>query len=275
MKFQSFQGKNIYIFGGSSGIGFAAARQFANLGANLFLFARNENRLQDAAEEIKKQSNRLSPKVACRSVDVTLPHEVEHQIRSTVTEFGSPDILINCAGRAYPDHFESISYEQFEETMKINLFGIWNTIQSALPHMKQKGGVIVNVSSVAGFIGVFGYTDYAASKFGIIGLSEALRSELKKYNILVSVLCPPDTHTPGFEVENQTKPEETKAISKSGGILEPEDVASALIQGISKGKKRIIPGLDAKMTYLLKRWAPGIVDFVMDRIILRVQKKNT
>jgi 3-dehydrosphinganine reductase len=76
--------------------------------------------------------------------------------------------------------------------MKINLFGIWNTIQALLPYMKEKGGVIVNTSSVSGYLWIFGYTDYAALKFGIIGLSDALRHELLQYNITVSVLCPPD-----------------------------------------------------------------------------------
>jgi short-subunit dehydrogenase len=71
------------------------------------------------------------------------------------------------------------------------------------------------------------------------------------------VLCPPDTRTPGFEAENQRKPEETRAISESGGILESDQVANALITGISKGKKMILPGFDAKLSYYLKRWCPG------------------
>lgn len=271
MKIDSFEGKNIYIFGGSSGIGLAAARQLAGLGANLFIYARNENRLQAAAAEIEKQRRADTQKVVYKSVDISENHEVEKVINASVNEYGSPDILINCAGRAYPDYFEAITCEQFEETMRINLFGIWNTISSALPHMKKKGGIIVNTSSVAGYVGVFGYSDYAASKFGIIGLSEALRSELKQYNIRVSVLCPPDTQTPGFEIENQTKPEETKAISQGANTLGPEQVAAVLIKEM--GKKMIIPGFDAKLTYYMKRMCPALVDFVMDRTILKTQKK--
>ncbi len=272
MKNSSFEGKNVYIFGGSSGIGLAAAQQFAGLGANLFIYARNKDGLQAAASQIEKQRRVNTQIVAWMPVDISDNQEVTRVINSSV-ETGIPDILINCAGRAYPDHFEAITYEQFEETMKINLFGIWNTIAAALPHMKKKGGAIVNTSSVVGYIGVFGYTDYAASKFGILGLSEAMRSEFKRYNISVSVLCPPDTRTAGFEVENQTKPEETKAISESGGILESDQVAKELIKGIGKGKKMIIPGFDAKLTYYLKRWCPGLVEFVMDRTILKTQKK--
>jgi 3-dehydrosphinganine reductase len=82
-----------------------------------------------------------------------------------------------------------------------------------------------------------------------------------------------DTRTAGFKVENQTKPEETKAISKNGGILEPDQVAKELIMGITKDKKMIIPGFDAKLSYYLKRWCPGLVEFFMDRTVLKTHKK--
>ncbi len=272
MKKDSFEGKNVYIFGGSSGIGLSAARQLAGLGANLFIFARGAKTLLKAATAIEKQRQSNSQKVIWQSVDIARHEDVDKVICNTVENYGAPDILINCAGRAYPDYFESISHVQFEETMKVNLFGIWNTVSSALPHMKEKGGTIVNTSSVVGYLGIFGYTDYAASKFGIIGLSEALRSELKRYNIDVLILCPPDTQTPGFEVENQTKPIETKAISQGAGILGPDQVAKELIKGIVKGRKMIIPGFDAKLTYYLKRWCPGLIDFFIDRTILKARK---
>ena len=119
-----------------------------------------------------------------------------------VQSFGAPDILINNVGRALPRYFEDVTFEQFDETMKTNLYGAWNTISVLVPHMKAGGGTIVNVSSMAGFIGVFGYTDYCASKFAVVGLSEALRQELRRYGITVAVLCPPDTDTPGLANED-------------------------------------------------------------------------
>ena len=118
MKNSSFEGKNVYIFGGSSGIGLAAAQQLAGLGANLFIYARNKDGLQAAASQIEKQRRVNTQIVAWMPVDISDNQEVTRVINSSV-ETGSPDILINCAGRAYPDHFEAITYEQFEETMKI------------------------------------------------------------------------------------------------------------------------------------------------------------
>src|SRR6185503_5941588 len=105
------------------------------------------------------------------------------------------------------------------ETMAVNLAGCWHMIQALLPHMKARGGYIVNTASLAGLIGVSGYSDYCASKFALVGYSEALRAELKLVGIEVSVLCPPDTDTPGFATENRTKPEETKAISASARLM--------------------------------------------------------
>ena len=128
---------------------------------------------------------------------------------------------------------------------------------------------------MAGLIGVFGYTDYSASKFAIIGFSEALRSELKQYGITVSVLCPPDTDTPGLDEENKTKPEETKAISASAGLMQPDEVARALIKGMQKEKFLIIPGLDGKSTFMAKRLFPRLVEFIMDRQIKKVQQKKS
>jgi len=158
--------------------------------------------------------------------------------------------------------------------MQTNFYGIWNTISLLSPHMKAAGGYIVNTSSIAGLIGVFGYTDYSASKFAIIGFSEALRSELRPHGIGVSVLCPPDTDTPGFAVENTTKPDETKAISEGARLMSSDAVAQAFFRGVAKGRFIIIPGASGRLTVLLKRWFPSLVNRIMDDTVQKVQKKR-
>ena len=139
--------------------------------------------------------------------------------------------------------------------------------------MKEKGGIIVNTSSIAGFLGVFGYADYCMTKFGIIGFSEALRSELKQHNIKVQVLCPPDTDTPGFEAENKNKPAETIAIGGKAKLLKPEFVAAIVLKEMQKKSFLIIPGLDGKMTRIIKRFFPWLIDWIMNSSIQKVQKK--
>jgi 3-dehydrosphinganine reductase len=271
---KEFNGKTAFIPGGSSGIGLSAAKLLASDGANVVIFARNSKRLEEAAAAIKKSAKSGTPRVGFMTLDVSDNAAVKNTMAKAVSDFGTPDLLINCAGRAYPRNFEDITFAQFDETMRINMYGIWNTCQALIPLMKKRGGAIVNTSSMCGFIGVFGYTDYCASKYAVVGFSEALKSELKQYNIDVHVLCPPDTDTPGFAEENKTKPEETKAISASAKLMSPDDVAAVLLNDIRAGKFMIIPNMDGKFTFIMKRLLPKLTEWVMDMSIKKVQKKR-
>lgn len=272
---KDFKDKVVYVVGGSSGIGLAIARLFAAEGAHVIIFARRKDVLELAVKEIAGQRISDGQRFSCQQMDVSVREQVESVMSKSVAEFGVPDVLINCAGRARPHYFEDITYEQFDETMKINLYGTWNTISVLLPHMKKRGGYMVNVSSIAGFIGVFGYTDYGASKFALIGLSETLRSELKQYGTTVSVLCPPDTDTPGFKEENKTKPPECQAISAARAkLIQPEEVAKALLKGMRKGEFIIVPNFDGKLMLVMKRLFPGLVEFVMDGDIRKTQTSS-
>jgi 3-dehydrosphinganine reductase len=271
---KEFNGKTAFIPGGSSGIGLATAKLLASEGAHVMIFARNNKRLDEASAVIGQSRKSGTQRVDFMQLDVSDNAAVKKTMTLAVHDFGTPDLLINCAGRAYPRYFENISYEQFDETMRINMYGIWNTCSVLVPYMKKHGGVIVNTSSMVGFIGVFGYTDYSASKFAIVGFSETLKSELKRYNIAVQVLCPPDTDTPGFSEENKTKPEETKAISANTKIMSQDDVARILLKNIRTGTFMIIPSLDGNFTYIMKRLCPRLVEFVMDMSIRKVQKKR-
>ena len=273
MKIKEFRDKNVYLFGGSSGIGLATAKLLAGRGASLFLFARNRERLEGALKEVTEQRIGDGQRFSCVSLDVSKHNDVVRKLEKAVKSFGVPDVLINCAGRAIPDNFEKIGYEQFDETMRVNLYGVWNTISTLLPHMKGRGGHIVNVASILGFFGVFGYSDYCAAKYGIIGLSETLRVELKDYGISIQVVIPPDTDTPGFREENKTKPPETESISGVASLAQPEDVAKTIVNGMGKGKFLIISNFMGKVIYLVKRFLPGVIDVVFAMDIKRVRKK--
>ncbi len=265
-----FNGKTAYITGGSSGIGLATAELLAGEGAHLLLLARGRERLEEAVRRAEERRKDGGQRISFRQLDVTDHLQVGRVMEEAVADLGPPDLLINCAGRARPDYFEKITFEQFDESMKIHIYGIWNTVSALVPHMKERGGWIVNTTSLLGFLGIFGYTDYCASKFAIVGFSEALRSELKPYGIGVSVLCPPDTDTPGFAVENLTKPPETVAVSEGGGLMRPQEVAAALLKGVRKGRFYILPG-NARTIFYLKRFAPWLVDAVMDRQIRKAR----
>ena len=257
-----------FITGGSSGIGLAVARELVQRGVDVLLIARDKGRLEQAAESLKAaKSQKEHPRVSTLSLDVGNPVEVKSMLQKSVEEFGEPDFLLNCAGEAFPNYFDRIPDPLFEQTINVHLKGTWYVIKALLPYLKKNRGIIVNVSSLAGLVGVYGYTAYSAAKAGVIGFSEALRSELAMEGVRVAVLCPPDTDTPGFERENRTKPVETKAISKNAGVLKPGKVAQELFRGLSKGKFLIVPGLEARFTAWIARHLPLVVRWVMDRSV--------
>jgi len=270
----TFEPKLAFIPGGSTGIGLAVAKRLAALGADVAIFARRKEPLVAAAEEIARQRRHSGQRVGWRQLDVTDAAQVDAVFAAAIAELGVPDVLINCAGRALPNYFERISLAQLDETMRINFYGCWHAVSALLPHLRGRGGYIVNVASLAGLIGVFGYTDYSASKFAVIGFSEALRSELARDRITVSVLCPPDTQTPGLEHENISKPPETHAVSAGASVLTAEQVADALLAGMAKRAFLIIPGREARFGHLAKRFFPRLVERVMDRQIRGVKEKR-
>lgn len=274
MAFRSYSGKCVYITGGTSGIGLAGARLFSSRGADVILFGRQKDRGNTARGEVANARLEESQKIEFMPVDVSRRDDVAAVMEKAVSSFGPPDILITSAGIQYPDYFEKIPREKFDEMLGTNLAGTWHVTASLVPHMKGKGGHIVTVSSLAGIIGVFGYTAYSATKFAIIGFSESLRSELKRYGIIVSVLCPPDTDTPGLAEENKTKPAETRAVAGNAGIMTPDDVVRAMVAGMERGTFLIIPGLEGKFVCFAKRFFPRLVEFMMDRDIRKAARTN-
>lgn len=272
---KTFEDRNVYITGGSSGIGLSTARLLAAEGANVLILSRSGDRIDHAVGEIQGQRKSEGQRILGMQLDVSRDDEVKRVMAEALEQFGIPDLLVNNAGKAVPRPFEEISYEQLDDIMKTNFYGAWSTIQALLPHMKKKGGGhIVNVSSMAGFIGVFGYADYGASKFAMMGLSETLRMELRQYGIRVSVLCPPDTDTPGFDLENRTKPPETWAIGGTAKLIQPEVVARALLEGVRKERYLIMANAEGWLIYLTKRYAPSVLDWMLDRAVRKAQAQE-
>jgi 3-dehydrosphinganine reductase len=270
---KSYQGKTVYITGGSSGIGLAAARQFAGAGANVAIFSRDQKKLDAALPTIEAAKAAAGQKVLAVQMDVGNHTDVDAKMAATARSFGVPDVLINCAGAVWCNYFEETPYEAYETEMRTNFFGVRNTVAALLPFMKEKGGHIVNVSSTLGFIGAFGYAAYAPSKFAIVGFSEVISGEFKRHGIRVSVLCPPDTDTPQLAEENLTKPCETKAINSNAGLMQPEQVAAAMIKGMEQNRMMIVPGFMNRVSWLAKRWLPGLVFSLMDSDARKAQKK--
>jgi len=276
IKLTNLNQKSALVTGGSSGIGLATACLLASKGANVYILARRKEYLSTALEKIKSAANREEQTFGSIEADVGDENAVNSAIQNLIHTAGVPDLLINSAGVAQPGYVQEIDMKVFRWMMEVNFFGTVQVIKSLLPGMMERGsGYIVNISSMAGYLGVFGYSAYGASKYAVRGFSDVLRAEMKPHGIGVSLVFPPDTETPQLAYEEQFKPDETKALTESGGRMSPEEVARAIVKGIEKGRYLILPGGENKIFYHLNNLLGGTVFSVMDGMISNAQKKKS
>ena len=263
------------ITGGSSGIGLALSKALAAQGTDVCLLARDQSRLQKAAHEVSEHKINQNQRIRTLSCDVRDYETLAKKLDRLTEELGIPDLVINSAGVAYPGTFQDLDVEIFHWLMDINYFGTVHILKCLIPKMISRGsGAIVNISSQAGFVGVFGYSGYGATKYAITGLSDVLRAELKPLGIQVSIVFPPDTQTPQLDFEKPLKPFETKEIAGSAKVLSAEEVAVAILSGVEKGRYIIIPGLEGKVFFSLTNLLGKLTYPIMDWLVWRAQKKK-
>jgi short-subunit dehydrogenase len=258
------QQKTVVVTGASSGIGRAAALEFARRGANLVLAARRGELLEIVAKECRAIG------VDCKIVvtDVTQRADCEHLIDMA----GSVDVLVNNAGFAIFDAIESARPDDLASMMQTNYFGtVWCT-QAVLPQMLARGdGTIVNVASIAGIMGYARMGGYCATKFAMIGFSETLRDEVLRRGVRVAMVCPGTVETDFF-----VKAERGKMPGASRLILaiKPEKVARAIVDAAEDGRYRRVLPLGAAMFMRLKELFPRLAHILMRRVSAVVETKS-
>jgi len=272
-----YHGKRAVITGGSSGIGKAVAEWLVSWGADVCILARNVPRLEETLKALQQKKRFSHQKIIAFSCDVTSAQEVQKTAEKTIETFGGIDLLINSAGNTHPGYFIQLPHAIFQDLMEVNFMGTVHCIRAFLPYfLKQKQGHIANISSILGFMGIFGYTAYSASKFALLGFSQSLRQELLPYHIQISVCFPPDTDTPMLQKENQYKPEETQLLAGKIRPMSARVVALQLLKGIQRGKFVIVPGFLSKLSYFLYHhfsfllW--GILDGELKKYYSRKEK---
>ena len=263
------------ITGGSSGIGLALARNLAKSGATLCLLARNLEKLEKAKSELSQLFIQDNQEVHIVQCDVTDYVCLKTKLTAFVAEHGLPNLVVNSAGITYPGYFQDLDIEIFHSLMEINYYGTVHVLKILVPEMIERGsGTILNISSQAGFAGVFGYSGYSASKYAVRGFSDVIRSELKPLGIQVSVAFPPDTETPQLAFEEPLKPYETRFIAGTTKVQSADAVADEILRKMNKGKYIIIPGFDGKLVYRALNLIGNLVYPLMDLLVRTAQKKK-
>jgi short-subunit dehydrogenase len=261
---RSLDGAVVLITGASAGIGRATALGFARERARLVLAARRRDRL----EEVAALARALGSEAIVAETDVADRTQVESAIARAVSGFGRLDILINNAGIGYYGLLEETPVEEVETLWAVNVMGTIHAAQAAIPLMRAQGaGHIINVASVAGKRGTAGSSVYCATKFAMVGLSEALRLELWGSGIQVSVICPVGTAT-DFRHTSAARSGRDHPIV--GPIQAPERVASAIVRCAKRPCPELMVYPPARLLVMMNAVSPRLAD----RILLRFSERS-
>ena len=227
---ENLQGKKAIITGGGRGLGKAVALALAAEGVAIAITGRNEETLQKTTKEIED----LGVKAVYSVFDVSDFDAVKKGISQLKTTFGDADILINNAGIAAFGSFLDMEPAKWKEILDINVMGIYNVTHAVLPDMIAKNsGDIINVSSTAGIRGNANTSAYSASKFAVVGLSEALMMEVRKHNIRVSTLMPSTIASDMSLSLNLTDGNPEK-------VLQPEDFAELVVAQLKLNRRALL-----------------------------------
>ncbi|MBM80983.1 MAG: 2-deoxy-D-gluconate 3-dehydrogenase [Planctomycetaceae bacterium] len=187
-------GKAAIVTGGSKGLGKAMAAGLASAGADVVLLSRNGEEAEAAAQEIAADFGHRAIGI---QADVTSPDDVNAATARCIEEFGKVDILIANAGVNIRGPIDELSYEEFREVQDINVNGVWLSVKSVVPHMKEAGyGRIILLASTLGMVGLANRTPYTASKGAVVQLTRAIGLEMAEHGITCNGICPGPFLTP-------------------------------------------------------------------------------
>jgi dehydrogenase/reductase SDR family member 7B len=259
--------KVVLITGATSGIGKALAFAFGAAGAAVVITGRNEQNLEQTAQELNRQNIKH---LAVRA-DVSQEADCVRMVNETVQQFGKLDILVNNAGLSMRAMFEHVDLDVIRKVMDINFYGTVYATKYALPHILKTKGSIIGISSIAGYRGLPGRTGYSASKFAMHGFLETLRTEVLDRGVHVMIACPGFTAS---NIRNSALAANGQAQGESprdeAQMMSAEEVAAHILKATRQRKRDLVMTTQGKLTVFLNKWLPGLTD----RLVLNHFKKE-
>jgi short-subunit dehydrogenase len=260
---RTLNGRRALITGASSGIGRCMAHELARAGCKLVLAARSEDKLHEVARQLKAAAD----DVLVVATDITSEHDRRNLLDRTVQHFGGLDVLVNNAGIASWGHFAGSTEEILRQIMEVNFFAPTELIRSAIPLLVDgRQPAVVNVASMCGRRAMPAWPEYSASKYALVGLTEALRGELARFDIDVLLILPGLTRS---EFAQHFLRSDGKANIDFTGGMAPEEVAAGIVRSLRANKTETVLGRDARWMLRFNRFFPRLLDSLLAR---RVRK---
>ena len=274
MKADAFRDQVVIVTGASAGIGKALALQLAGQGARVAIAARRAERLEQVAAECRT----LGGEVLAVPTDVSDEAQCKALVEKTIAAFGRLDMLINNAGLAASalfDEFHDLSL--FKLTMEVNFYGAVHCTYYALPYLKQTRGRIVAISSMGGKAPLPYNTPYIASKYAMHGFYDALRLEVAKHGVGITVICPwwvtTEFHTAQMNKDGVPRGAARGQDMYTSKMMSAERCAEITLRAAHNRRREVLMG-PGTLTVWLKLLAPGVVDWLTVNVFMEAAARR-
>lgn len=258
--------KVVLVTGGTSGIGKALVFAFGKAGAKVAYSGRNQQNLDQTAQELTAAGIDNLP----INADVSVEADCERMVAETVSRYGKLDVLINNAGISMRALFEDLDLDVLRKVMDINFWGTVYSTKFALPYIQAAKGSIIGISSIAGYRGLPARTGYSASKFAMHGFLETLRTELLHSGVHVLIACPGFTSSnirnTALAADGQQQGETPRDEQK---MMSAEEVADRILQATIKRKRDLVMTTQGKMAVWVNKLFPSLADKLVYNVMAK------
>ena len=257
----------VLITGADGGFGRQMAHQLLAAGSRLILSDIDERRLSTLKADLDTASGKIQASIAA---DLSGEEGCQFLFDEVVKKIAIPDVIVNNAGVGVGGRFDHVPRDRWEQLMQINLLAPMRLCHLFLPHLiERRSGHIVNISSIAGWVGSKGLTSYCGAKYGLRGFSEALSGDLEESDVHVTTVFPFFSRTPILD-SDQFGYEKRREIPDDM-VTDPADVVAAIIKGVRRNRTHVFPDRTAKQIHYITRFFPWLVPILNRRLDEKIQ----